>query len=75
MQVYKKQSDLLKKTESLIDSRFPGFGINKKQETVRLVYEISKKESTSPENVIKDIALFDFEKIKQHLLKKRYPHA
>lgn len=75
MQVYKKQSDLLKKTESLIDSRFPGFGINKKQETVRLVYEISKREFTSPENIIKDIALFDFEKIKQHLLKKRYPHS
>ncbi|MFH1854113.1 MAG: spore photoproduct lyase family protein [Candidatus Omnitrophota bacterium] len=75
MRLYKKQSDLLKKTRSLVNSKFPGFGINKKQEIIRLIYEISKKESVSPEIIIKDIDLSSFENLKKRLLKKRYPYA
>lgn len=75
MRVYKKQFDLLKKTEALVDSKFPGFGVNKKQETVRLVYEIAKKDSASPESVIEDIGALDFENLKHLLFKKRYPYS
>lgn len=75
MRFHKESSNLLKKAGSLVNARFPEFGPNKKQEITRLLYEISKRETSFPEDIVKDIDSRDFEKLKQHLLKKRYPSA
>jgi len=75
MRVYKKESERLKKVQSIVKSRFSHLGINKKQEITRLLYEISKKESTPPLSIIQDLDLKNFDKIKQCLLKRRYPFA
>jgi spore photoproduct lyase len=75
MRFHKDRSDLLRKSESLVNTAFPEFGPNKKQEITRLLYEISKRESCIPEDLLNDIDLRDFEKLKQYLLRKRYPHA
>lgn len=82
----KKELRRLRFTNALIDSNFAYFGVNKKQEIVRLLYEISKRAGISPAKIIKDthpLALKnsdisiqrDFAKIKNYLLRLRYPHA
>jgi len=75
MRFHKEQSDLLKQSGRLVDTAFPEFGPNKKQEITRLLYEISKRESSAPDNIIEHAGFKDFEKLKQYLLKKRYPRA
>ncbi len=75
MRVYKKQSELLKKTQAVVESKFPNLGVNKKQETIRLLYEISKKETLSPLSIAQTIDSKDFSRMKQSLLKRRYPYA
>jgi spore photoproduct lyase len=75
MRLYKERSNLLKKAGAIVDSGFPKFGPNKKQEITRLLYEISKRGPCIPEDILKDIDFRDFEKLKQYLLRKRYPHA
>lgn len=75
MQLYKKQPILLRKIEYLVNSALPRFGVNKKQEITRLLYEISKKEPSSIENIIRESGPIDFESLKQRLLKIRYPYS
>ena len=58
-----------------IDSEFPGFGINKKQEIERLVYEISKREKILPEQILTSLETDNFEVIKKILLKRRFPYS
>ena len=58
-----------------IESRFPDFGVNKKQELTRLVYEISKREKIPPEKVLNSILPDNFEAVKKELLKRRFPYA
>lgn len=75
MRLYKKESELLKKIQHIVKSRYPHLGTNKKQEIIRLFYEISKKEGVSPEDIIGDIGSMGFNKIKDELLKRRFPCA
>lgn len=75
MSIHKNPFSLLKKTKSLINRRFPGFGPNKKQEIVRLLFEISKRDKISPGQVLADVGLANFHAAKAHLLRKRYPVA
>ncbi len=56
-----------------LQQKFPKFGINKIRELTRLVFEISKKYNTSPSSTIDGITEKDYEKIKESLLKLRYP--
>ncbi len=56
-----------------LQQKFPKFGINKIRELTRLVFEISKKYSVAPEKIIDEITEKDYEKIKESLLKRRYP--
>jgi len=58
-----------------IESRFPDFGINKKQEINRLVYEISKREKIPPKKILNSIVSDNFETVKKELLKRRFPYS
>ncbi|MBQ3835428.1 MAG: hypothetical protein II816_07955 [Elusimicrobia bacterium] len=56
-----------------LQQKFPKFGINKIRELTRLIFEISKKDSIEYQKVIDGIIDKDYEKIKEVLLKQRYP--
>ncbi|MBF0122595.1 MAG: hypothetical protein HQL21_04190 [Candidatus Omnitrophica bacterium] len=57
-----------------IEDRFPGFGLNKRQEIHRLVVEIQRRDRTGVEEVFSDIPLgLPFSTVKALLLKRRYP--
>jgi spore photoproduct lyase len=66
---------ILKKVRDLVNSRFPDLGINKKQEITRLLYEISKREAISPLTIVQDTDSKAFNKIKDSLLKRRFPYS
>ena len=75
MRIHRKEFEVLKKAHSSVKICFPRLGLNKKQELVRLIYEISKRERKTPESILKNIDSLDFYKIKDALLKRRFPHA
>jgi len=75
MQAYKRESERLKNTTSDVEKAFPRLGVNKKQEIIRLLYEISKKENTLPFSIIKDIDSIDFDTVKELLLRRRFPSS
>lgn len=75
MRLHRKEFELLKKTHSTVKAAFPRLGLNKKQELIRLVYEISKRERRAPESILKNIDFLYFHKIKDLLLKRRFPCA
>lgn len=58
---------------SILQQKFQKFGVNKIRELTRLVFEISKKYDKAPEIIIDSIRDFNYEKVKELLLKKRYP--
>ena len=72
--LYRKELERLKKTRSVLDSEFSHLGLNKKQETIRLLYEISKKENIPPQKIAQGLPK-DFSSIKDTLLKRRFPYA
>lgn len=59
----------------MVAKNFSHFGPNKKQEIVRLVYEISKRDNLGPANLIRGAQRQDFSKIKQYLVRRRFPYA
>ena len=75
MRVCKNEFERLTQVESFIKSHFPYFGVNKKQEITRLLYEISKKNNISPAKIIEKNEVRDYESLKKSLLKGRYPFA
>jgi len=75
MRLYTKEFKLLENIRSTVKSEFPRLGINKKQEIIRLLYETAKKDSSSPQAILKGIDSVDFNKIKLFLLKKRFPQS
>jgi len=75
MQVYKRELKRLKSAKAILMSGFPRFGVNKKQEITRLLYEISKREAVSPNEIIKKENLRDYEQLKKYLLRRRYPES
>jgi len=52
-----------------------GFGVNKKQEIKRLLYEISKREKIPQKDIIKPLSGSNYHQIKKELLKRRYSQA
>ncbi|MBF0483463.1 MAG: hypothetical protein HQL25_02040 [Candidatus Omnitrophica bacterium] len=68
---------MLKNIKILISSRFPKFGVNKLQTVTRLIYEISKRDHTSPEQILQNIPITytNFEGVKSLLLKQRFPNC
>jgi len=75
MRIHRKEFEVLKKARSTVKTGFPRLGLNKKQELIRLIYEISKRERKTPESILKNIDSLDFHKIKDALLKRRFPSA
>jgi spore photoproduct lyase len=61
--------------QELVLLRFPWAGPNKRQELVRLVYEIAKREKISPDTVLASISeeSLSFEQLKHKLVKRRFP--
>ena len=57
------------------DENFPGFGVNKKQEIARLLFEISKREGCSFKVILPEAIRRgrSFRQVKAYLTKRRYP--
>jgi spore photoproduct lyase len=55
-----------------VDSSFSSFGVNKKREISRLIYEIAKRQNFCFSSVLKDLRARDFSSIKEILLQRRY---
>jgi spore photoproduct lyase len=66
---------ILNEITILIKKFFPKLGINKKNEVLRLVYEISKREKRSAESVLESVQEKNFTQIKTSLIKQRYPSS
>ncbi|MFH1578010.1 MAG: spore photoproduct lyase family protein [Candidatus Omnitrophota bacterium] len=83
MQTHKKELRRLNSARESTTSFYPHFGKNKKQEIIRLLYEISKREGGSPLNIIQGASRLISNKssprifpiLKKHLLKLRYPYS
>ena len=76
MQVYPRESSRLKSAQAIVKADFPRFGVNKKQEITRLLYEISKREGIEPEDILEDGEFpQDYLRLKKALLERRYPLA
>ena len=74
MQVYPRESFRLKSAEAIVRENFPQFGVNKKQEITRLLYEISKREGIEPEDILEEEeSIQDYPRLKKTLLERRYP--
>lgn len=64
--------NLIEQTTILIEKEFPKLGVNKKREIVRLVWEISKRDSLSPQAVLQPYLGSEFVALKKQLLKTRF---
>ncbi|MFC1590684.1 radical SAM protein [Candidatus Omnitrophota bacterium] len=60
-----------------VKGRFKGFGVNKRQEFERLIYEIAKREGVAPDAVMRGFQgeFPEFPRIKRYLIKRRFPGA
>jgi spore photoproduct lyase len=72
---FKKEFLRLKRASDFIKSNFSHFGVNKRQEIVRLLYEISKRERISPLRIIKRKVSCGYQGLKKYLLQRRYPET
>ncbi|MFH1038396.1 MAG: hypothetical protein V1789_07000 [PVC group bacterium] len=75
MRVYQREAERLTAAERLVQRRYPRFGVNKRREVIRLLYEISKKEEVPPAAVLPRDAPADFGRLKKYLLQRRFPAA
>jgi len=73
MRDYQKEAERLNRARTLVEDKFPNFGVNKNREIVRLLYEISKREDILPESIIPDASPAGFNPLKGYLLKRRFP--
>lgn len=78
MRHYRKEFNRLGSADKLVRDNFVSFGANKRQELIRLFYEISKRDNVSPHAVFRSLAstikkVDSFNKIKISLLDKRFP--
>ncbi len=74
---------LIRKIETILSENLPiKLGINKKNELVRLIFEVSSRDNISPEDILAKIGAKNlieegkgelFHKVKNNLLKIRYP--
>ncbi len=88
MRIREKEIQRLKSVKSFVKASFPKFGVNKKQEITRLLYEISKRENIPPGVSLRGVSPLceakrrttkqsknDYAAVKNHLLERRYPYA
>lgn len=62
--------------QQYVTQHFAHFGINKRREITRLLYEISRRENLHPADILPEISGRElrFDDIKNDLIKKRYPN-
>lgn len=65
----------LKDAEGFVLREFPHFGVNKKQELIRLLFEITKRDGLSPDKIIRPAEYKNFDALKTRLLAFRYPSS
>ncbi len=88
MRIREKEIQRLKSVNSFVNANFPEFGVNKKQEITRLLYEISKREEIPLCVLLRRVSTIceakrrttkqsknDYDSVKNYLLKRRYPYA
>ncbi len=65
----------VKLIKSYVDQTFNRFGVNKKREVTRLLFEISKREKCDHQSVVKDYNknLNNFGILKKYLIQRRFP--
>jgi len=63
------------KIKRRVENIFKNFGVNKQRETVRLLYEICKREGTGYRDILPSIKEGEYSKVKKTLIKRRYPNA
>ncbi len=73
MSIFQREAARLTAAEKLIETLYPHFGVNKRRETVRLLWEISRKENISPDAVLPLRPPADFPALKAYLLGRRFP--
>ena len=63
--------------KSYVQDNFPGFGVNKRREVIRLLYEISKRERNDFKDVLAEAPLepLRFAELKKYLMQRRFPIA
>lgn len=66
---------LIHDVNAYIEKEFSCFGLNKRQELCRLLYDICWRDNVAPAQVVPDesVASGDFFQIKSYLLQKRFP--
>lgn len=75
MSLYRRENERLTAAGNLVGKLYPRFGINKRRETVRLLYEISLREGIPPGAVLPPERPASFSALKDYLLRRRYPLA
>ncbi|MCM8801604.1 MAG: hypothetical protein NC912_06400 [Candidatus Omnitrophica bacterium] len=75
LDIFNKEFARFKKINNLVNNYFASFGVNKKQELIRLIFEISKKEEIPPLKLIKELPQVSFDCLKDYLIKRRFPIA
>jgi spore photoproduct lyase len=65
----------IQKISEIITGIFTGFGVNKRQEIVRLVFEIAKRERIAPQALLAELPVDarTFPTVKRWLVQRRYP--
>ncbi len=65
----------IRQVEVFAEQTFPDFGVNKRREIIRLLYEIAKREGCAVETILhEDLRRTrSFRAVKSYLLKRRYP--
>lgn len=72
MNCFAKEDNRLRIIQNYLSDKAPYFGVNKRQEILRLIYEISKKEDLPPLELSGQIDDWHYAKLKGSLLKRRY---
>ena len=73
MSLHQREADRLTFAERLVGKLYPRFGVNKRREAVRLLFEISRRESIPPESVLPSPPPSSFPALKDFLLRRRFP--
>lgn len=61
--------------KDLVKKQFKKFGVNKKREITRLIYEISKRDKAPYKKILSDLTDTAYPAIKKELLRKRFPDS
>ncbi len=73
MSLYQREVLRLTAAERLVGKHYPRFGVNKRREAVRLLFETARREEIPPEAVLPPRPPASFSALKDYLLRRRFP--